>query len=163
MNTDHTKKAPPPDHSVPYEVIDGLFISGHPDHARDFLDKDVHVVIDLQGEVDTAVIESEERGHTTLYVYWPVEDGDMPNPDTVRNIAGLVSGALSADQKVLVHCRSGHNRSGLICARTLIEQGKSPQEAIDTVRQKRGDGHALNNENFVTWLENESPPTNGDS
>ncbi len=148
----------PQDHNVPYEVIDGLFISGHPDHAKDFLAKDVQVVVDLQGDVDTSVIESEEQGNTTLYVYWPVEDDAMPNPHVVRNIARLVAGALATGEKVLVHCKAGHNRSGLICARTLIEQGKSPEEAIETVRTKRGDGHALNNENFVRWLQNEKPP-----
>jgi hypothetical protein len=28
----------------------------------------------------------------------------------------------------------------------------SPREAIKTVRDKRGDGHALENESFVSWL-----------
>jgi protein-tyrosine phosphatase len=160
MTSDESKKKKPPpkDHNVPYEVIDGLYISGHPDHARDFLDKDVQVVIDLQGDVDTAVIESEEQGHTTLYVYWPIEDGPLPNPDVVRNLSRMVSGALASGEKVLVHCKAGHNRSGLICARTLIEQGRSAEEAIEIVRNKRGDGHALNNESFVTWLEGEKPP-----
>jgi protein-tyrosine phosphatase len=152
------KHPPPSDHAVPYEVTDGLFISGHPDHARDFLSKDVQIVVDLQGDVDTSVMESEEQGNTTLYLYWPVEDGDMPNPDVVRNISRLVAGALASGEKVLVHCRSGHNRSGLVCARTLIEQGRSPEEAIETVRTKRGDGHALGNRNFVEWLEGEKPP-----
>jgi protein-tyrosine phosphatase len=159
MTTNDAKKKPPPkDHNVPYEVIDGLFISGHPDHARDFQAKDVQVVIDLQGEVDTAVIESEEQGHTTLYVYWPVEDGAMPNPNIVRNIARLAAGALASEEKVLVHCRSGHNRSGPICARTFIERGAMPDEAIETVRAGRADGRALNNESFVTWLKGETPP-----
>lgn len=153
--TEKKDKPPPKDHNVPYEIIEGLYISGHPDHARAFLDKDVQVVVDLQGDVDTSVIESEEQGHTTLYVYWPVEDGDMPNENIVRNIATLVCRALNANEKVLVHCKAGHNRSGLICARTLIEQGKSPEEAIETVRRARGDGHALNNEKFVEWLQGE--------
>jgi protein-tyrosine phosphatase len=150
-----THHPPPRDHSVPYEVIEGLFISGHPDHARDFLRKGVHVVVDLEGEVDASIVEAEEQGDTTLYLYWPVEDGAMPNENGVRAIAALVARVLDSDQKVLVHCRSGHNRSGLICARTLIEQGRSPEEAIEAVRKKRGDGHALENENFVRWLRNE--------
>lgn len=89
---------------------------------------------------------------TTLYLYWPIEDGDMPDAATVRSIASLMARLIAENNKVLVHCRSGHNRSGLICARTLIEQGVSPQDAVDTVRSKRGDGHALDNESFVEWL-----------
>jgi protein-tyrosine phosphatase len=69
-----------------------------------------------------------------------------------------VAALLDEDKRVLVHCRSGHNRSGMICARALIEQGKQPEDAIRNVREKRGDGHALENEGFVEWLTGETPP-----
>ncbi len=76
----------------------------------------------------------------------------MPDASTVRSIATIMARLIAEGNKVLVHCRSGHNRSGLICARTLIEQGMSSQEAVDSVRAKRGDGHALDNQKFVEWL-----------
>jgi protein-tyrosine phosphatase len=152
------KPPPPADHSHPYEVVPGLYISGHPDHSNDFLRKGVHAVVDLEGDIDTAVPEAEEQKQTTLYVYWPIEDGPMPDEATVRALASFVARALERGSKVLVHCRSGHNRSGLICARVLIEQGMSPEEAVKTVREKRKDGEALGNENFVTWLLSETPP-----
>jgi protein-tyrosine phosphatase len=82
----------------------------------------------------------------------------MPDPSVIRSIASFTARLLAEGQKVLVHWRSGHNRSGLICARTLIEQGWSPQEAIDNVRRQRGDGHALENESFIRWLEGEISP-----
>jgi protein-tyrosine phosphatase len=150
---------PPPaaDHSHPYEVVSGLFISGHPDRSQDFLREGVHVVIDLEGDIDSAIPDAEEQREKTLYVYWPIEDGPMPDEGTVRAIASLVARALDDRKRVLVHCRSGHNRSGLICARTLIDQGMSAHEAIDTVRAKRKDGEALGNENFVKWLQSEGP------
>ena len=81
----------------------------------------------------------------------------MPNEHVVRSIASLVANLLENDENVLVHCKAGHNRSGLICARTLIERGYSPDDAIQQVREKRGDGHALTNENFVDWLRGEKP------
>lgn len=150
-------KPPPSDHNRPYEVVDNLYISGHPDHSRDFLRKGVHAVIDLEGDVDTSVPEAESQGETTLYLYWPVEDGAMPNASTVRGIASFVARLLAEGSPVLVHCKAGHNRSGLICARTLMEQGMEADEAIRTVREKRGDGHALTNEHFVAWLREERP------
>jgi protein-tyrosine phosphatase len=152
----HKDSQPPPDHGHPYEVVPGLYISGHPDRSQDFLKEDVHAVIDLEGDIDAAVPEAEQRSETTLYVYWPIEDGPMPNPSTVRSIASFTARLLAENSKVLVHCRAGHNRSGLICARTLIEQGVDPDKAIEQVRAKRGDGHALENEAFVQWLRSES-------
>ena len=152
--------APPPDHNRPYEVIDGLYISGHPDHARDFLGKGVDALIDLEGEIDSSLVEAEREGKETLYVYWPIKDEEkMPPESTVRSIASFVARLLDEGSEVLVHCKAGHNRSGLICARTLIEQGFGAEEAIKTVRDKRGDGHALNNETFLEWLRRERPPS----
>jgi protein-tyrosine phosphatase len=152
------KSNPPADHSHPYEVVPGLYISGHPDRSQDFLSHGVNAVIDLEGDIDTSIPEREGQEETTLYLYWPVEDGAMPDEATVRSIASFVARGIDEGRKVLVHCRSGHNRSGLICARTLIELGMAPDEAIDTVREKREDGAALSNENFVNWLRNERPP-----
>lgn len=152
------KPPPPADHSHPYEVADNLFISGHPEKARDFLKRGVRAVIDLEGEIDTSVPEKEDQRSTTLYVYWPIKDQpEMPHETTVRSIASFVARLMGDGEKVLVHCRSGHNRSGLICARSLIERGMDPQEAIELVRSKRGDGHALDNEAFVEWLRKEEP------
>ena len=148
---------PPADHSHPYEIVENLYISGHPDHSKDFLGKGVQAVVDLEGDIDASVTDAEETD-TTLYVYWPVEDGPMPNEHVVRSIASLVANLIANDEKVLVHCKAGHNRSGLICARTLIERGSSAEDAIEQVREKRGDGHALTNENFVEWLRGEKPP-----
>jgi protein-tyrosine phosphatase len=149
--------APPPDHNHPYKVVDHLFISGHPDHARDFLEKGVDAVIDLEGDVDSAIPEKEGQKDTTIYVYWPIKDEEeMPDADNVRGLANFVAGLLDADKEVLVHCRSGHNRSGMVCARTLIHKGWSPDDAIKAVRDGRGDGEALTNQTFVDWLRDEA-------
>lgn len=152
----HKKHPPPEDHAHPYEVVEGLFISGHPDNANNFMRRGVDVVVDLEGDIDTAIPEEEGQRGTTVYVYWPIEDKEeMPEEDVVRSISQFVSVLLDRDKEVLVHCRSGHNRSGLVCARTLIERGMDPDEAIEHVRTGRSDGHALTNETFVDWLKSE--------
>jgi protein-tyrosine phosphatase len=156
MATRRHEHPPPPDHARPYEVVEGLFISGHPDHANDFMRRGVDAVVDLEGDVDSAIPEAEGQRGTTLYLYWPIEDTDeMPEEEIVRSIATFVSSLLDRDKEVLVHCRSGHNRSGLVCARTLIERGMDPGDAIERVRAGRSDGHALTNETFVRWLKRE--------
>jgi protein-tyrosine phosphatase len=151
------KKEAPADHSHPYEIVPGLYISGHPDRTHDFMSRGVSAVIDLEGDVDTSIPQKEQQEDTTLYLYWPIEDDQMPQESIVRSIASFVAALMDDGDKVLVHCHSGHNRSGLICARTLIARGMEAEEAIATVREKRGDGHALENEHFVRWLRNENP------
>lgn len=158
MSERRSKPPPPPDHAQPFEVVSGLYISGHPDSVHDFIRQGIHAVVDLEGDVDSAIGEGASQDDSTLYVYWPIEDGPMPDAATVRSIARFVSALLDEDRKVLVHCRSGHNRSGMICARALIERGKQAEDAIRIVREKRGDGHALENAAFVEWLTAERPP-----
>jgi protein-tyrosine phosphatase len=158
MSQRKDRPPPPPDHAKPYEIVPGLYISGHPDSAHDFISKGIHAVVDLEGDIDSAIGEGGHPEGSTLYLYWPIEDGPMPDATTVRNVSRLVAALLDEEKKVLVHCRSGHNRSGMICARALIEQGKLPEDAIRIVREKRGDGHALENEDFVEWLTGETPP-----
>ena len=161
MSQRNGKRPPLPDHAQPFEVVSGLYISGHPDSAHDFIRRGIHAVVDLEGDIDSAIGEEASQGDSTLYVYWPIEDGPMPDATTVRGIARFVCALLDENKKVLVHCRSGHNRSGMICARALIEKGKQPEDAIRTVRERRGDGHALENERFVAWLAGERPPERG--
>jgi protein-tyrosine phosphatase len=88
-----------------------------------------------------------------MYVYWPIEDEDqMPDETSVRGLSSFVARLIDERKDVLVHCRSGHNRSGMVCARSLIELGWKPDDAIQAVRDGRSDGKALTNQTFVDWL-----------
>lgn len=58
---------------------------------------------------------------------------------------------LQGGRKVLVHCLRGENRSAAVCAAILIKQGSSAEDAVDLLREKRGD-FALSNEGFVDQL-----------
>jgi hypothetical protein len=53
--------------------------------------------------------------------------------------------------RVLVRCQAGLNRSGLVTALILIKDGHSPEDAINLIRNNRGED-ALFNESFVNWL-----------
>ncbi|MDP8931887.1 MAG: dual specificity protein phosphatase family protein [Actinomycetota bacterium] len=82
---------------------------------------------------------------------WFIADADVPDEETIRRIARQVSAWLDAGLSVLVRCKAGMNRSGLVVARTLVERGLQPQEAIDLIRRRRH-RRALNNRAFVAWL-----------
>ncbi len=70
----------------------------------------------------------------------PIRDVDVPNED-FENLwvysGHRLRSALAAGRKVLIHCRGGLGRSGMIAARLLVEMGEGPTDAIGRVRSAR--------------------------
>lgn len=54
---------------------------------------------------------------------------DLASPDIHRRLAN--------GEKVLVHCKGGLGRAGMVAARLLVETGVSPEDAIERVRAAR--------------------------
>jgi len=127
-----------------------------------------------QGSAPTPGLDVALRGFTVLVLcaeefqppaFWypRVQVIHAPNDDrfelpTREELAGAiaaarqVSVALKAGQKVLVTCRMGINRSGLVSALALhMTYGMSGREAIRLVKQKRKP-RALTNPGFVEVL-----------
>jgi protein-tyrosine phosphatase len=70
----------------------------------------------------------------------PIPDMQVPGPSFERRWVGLTPGlhaGLRAGRSVVIHCRGGLGRSGVVAARILIEAGVSPPEAIAQVRGAR--------------------------
>ena len=79
--------------------------------------------------------EVEKRGWTWLH--WPISDFAAPGPDfevAWKAEAPGVCKTLAAGGRVVVHCRGGRGRSGLVAARLLIEMGVDSLAAIEAVR-----------------------------
>ena len=138
-----------------WEIAPNLYQSPTPRSPEDarFEDQDgrsvdVDALIDLEGKVDPNV-NQEELGE--LYLYWPIEDGDMPDEQFVRSLAKFLSGLLDAGYRVLVHCNRGLNRASLVTGRTLIERGMDPQEVVELLRERRSPD-VLHNPVFRDWL-----------
>lgn len=53
-------------------------------------------------------------------------------------------------RSVLVTCAQGRNRSGVVVAEVLIQEGAEVEYVIKTMRERRKD--ALTNTAFVEWL-----------
>ena len=88
-------------------------------------------VADLGGEV-------EARGMTWLHA--PIVDLSVPDLKFERRwlvIGHVVRTALRKGDRVVVHCRGGRGRAGMIAARLLVEFGADAGAAIARVRQAR--------------------------
>lgn len=69
---------------------------------------------------------------------------------TMKRIVSWVR-ACEVDGPTLVHCQAGLNRSGLVVAAFLLDQGKSGEEAINMLREARSPA-VLCNKSFEDWV-----------
>lgn len=80
-----------------------------------------------------------------------VEMQDDFGPVNGPLIVELAEWASLIDGPLLIHCRAGLNRSALVAAYVLMRRGRSADEAISLLREKRGP-EVLCNPTFETWL-----------
>jgi protein-tyrosine phosphatase len=135
------------------EIVPGLWMGGHEFQGR-------------SGRLEVAVVRAEFDLVQSLlrlpgygpdpgveHHVWPIPDGPLDGTQLagVMRLAGAVNEALDAGRRVLVRCYHGYNRSGLVIAHALVQRGRSPDEAIRLIRDRRS-AWALHNELFVEYL-----------
>lgn len=130
------------------EVAPGLYQGDFPENAVDWSRFDDVVSMSTGAP-------SPQLGPDGLWLHVPIPDGEMVEPDRVRETARIVADRVVAGRRVLVHCWAGLNRSGVVAARALMFMGAPVDEAIAAVRAARGP-EALFNGHFVAWLHDEA-------
>lgn len=91
------------------------------------------VDLDLANEASTA------RSQGIEYLSLPIPDRQVPYSETeVASILDALNSALKDAKNVVIHCRQGVGRSGLIAACLLATKGISTGSAVETVSLARG-------------------------
>jgi protein-tyrosine phosphatase len=73
------------------------------------------------------------------FIGFPVPDRDVPaSRERFRELVSEVAGELAAGRGVVIHCRQGIGRAGLLAAGVLIATGFGPAEAVSRVSAARG-------------------------
>jgi ADP-ribosyl-[dinitrogen reductase] hydrolase len=107
-------------------------------------------------EFEMLAIEGLGRAVQELGMDWmhlPIRDVDVPDDrfEQAWKVAGaLLHRRLDMGEHILIHCRGGLGRTGLVAGLILVERGSLPQDAIDRVRAVRP--HAIETraqENYV--------------
>ena len=72
-------------------------------------------------------------------IHVPIKDGSVPKMDALVALVGKIIAAASEGKNVVVHCRGGLGRAGLVTACCVVACGQAPAEAIRVVRRARKD------------------------
>lgn len=90
---------------------------------------------DLQLEKERVIARDQGMRFLSL----PIPDRQVPESEAqVESAIQGLDAALASGGNVLVHCRQGVGRSGLLAACLLIHRGVSPQAAVDELTAVRG-------------------------
>ncbi len=94
-----------------------------------------HEVADLDIAAEQELCEAQD----IEFLSFPVVDRNVPVslPEFSR-FAGKVASSLRGNKSVVVHCRQGIGRAGLLAACVLILNGISADEALSRISQARG-------------------------
>ncbi|AWN34390.1 ADP-ribosylglycohydrolase family protein [Methylobacterium radiodurans] len=113
-------------------------------------------------ELDRYRISAIGEEVRTRFMEWhhlPIRDVDVPDaafeagwPRHSARLRALVA----AGNRVLVHCRGGLGRAGMVAARLLVEMGAGPEAAIAAVRRAR-DPRAVETRAQEAWVRRGRP------
>lgn len=115
------------------------------------------LVISLVTEVELVAHGARRLGADiqdsgTRWAHLPVADFGAPDAAFDAGwpaVSAQARGALLGAGRVLVHCRGGCGRSGMVALRLMIEAGEAPDEALPRLRAVRG--CAIETEGQMAW------------
>lgn len=93
---------------------------------------------DLLGVPDFLTRLSKEKDLNWLHL--PIQDMQIPDEQFEADWATIgpqLHHQLNNGKSIVIHCRGGLGRTGLLAARILVEAGVTPVQAVATVRQAR--------------------------
>ncbi len=109
-------------------------------------------VVTLIEEAEFPILAVEDLGpetqqHGMDWLHLPIRDVDVPDYrfEDAWPVAGpILHQRLDRGQGILIHCRGGLGRTGLVAGLILVERGIAPPDAIERVRAARS--HAIETE-----------------
>jgi len=132
-----------------------LFIAPDIDDWAPLHERGIRVVFDLDDDPDIGIpcVPNE-----LLYVFFPIEDHNLPDLVRLHDLARLGATLVGSGAAVLSHCGMGHNRSALLAGLLMTYLGMSGEQALARIRQQRPG--ALYTKAFAAYLAS-IPPGGG--
>jgi protein-tyrosine phosphatase len=94
---------------------------------------------DEERDLDLCDEAAEVRRQGMDFSLFSIPDRQVPKSEKQwSEVLETISSALSAGNNVVIHCRQGIGRSGLMAACLLVKKGMSPGAAVESVSAARG-------------------------
>ena len=86
--------------------------------------------------ISELLLKANQSGFKTTH--FPVDDHGKPESmERFKEVVSSITAAIQAGETVLIHCKGGKGRTGMLAAACLVKQGYDPESAIDAVKQHR--------------------------
>jgi protein-tyrosine phosphatase len=120
-------------------VIEGQLAGSALPGLLDEVDDDLAFIRRAGIEIVVSLTESPPdlpfADHGLQAMHFPIDDMGFPTPRATVALCRTVEAALSLDRPVLMHCRAGLGRTGMMLAAFLISRGTEAEEAVRRVRR----------------------------
>ena len=140
------------------EILPNLFISGTLDEAvlsNPRFEENSHGNVPFDACV-TLYGDSWPMGHFVREQRFPIPDAALQasSETEIRQLAQWLYSQWKLGKRVAGKCQAGWNRSSLVVALVLLQEGYSADDAISLIREKRSQ-NALCNPDFVRFIRQE--------
>lgn len=95
----------------------------------------------ISADIDLEIERQEQTPGVEFYLWIPVVDREAPNMAQLKVGVAAMEELIRNNKKLYVHCKNGHGRSPTLAAAYFIQQGKSVDEAIETIKDARPEIH----------------------
>jgi protein-tyrosine phosphatase len=124
----------------------GLYIAPHPRGASEiaqFAAQGITCIVSLIEAPEALVLGIAEAPLWCAragmeFVSLPIADFALPAPSAFTATVADIVARMNDGQQVLVHCRAGIGRSGMVCSGVLMALGATAEAAVRRVTAARG-------------------------
>lgn len=90
-------------------------------------------------DLDLKTEKTVAKAHGMKFISFPIPDRQVPDSEAeMASTLEILDAALSSGKNVVVHCRQGIGRTGLVAACLLVSKGLPPENAVEMLTTARG-------------------------
>jgi len=126
----------PPIKTLEYNlIIDGIYIGTNVCCQTSFDEKlkDENIEADISLEAERI----DKPFGVNFYIWLPVKDHEAPSIDQLEFGVMVIEKLIAMKKKIYIHCENGHGRAPTLVAAYLMQQGKTFDEAISFIKERR--------------------------
>lgn len=121
------------------EITDGIYVGTNQCCAAGL--SEVLKKEEVSADISLEDVRIDQPFGVAMYVWLPTRDKTPPSHDQLSLGVGALEEMVRQKRKVYVHCKNGHGRAPTLVAAYVITHGKTPEEAVAFIKEKRPSIH----------------------